>query len=146
MDWIFENPWIIGVVAIASVVIYGLIRRQTGRKRNAQSRCARCGKMLDPESTYKVDIDGDNDTRFLMCPTCGKTVLRVYRLAYRLFLVAFIAGILYATGSVVFNIATNHKFTLGDAEPILWFALSCLALLGIVHSAMKNSSSNVSDK
>lgn len=110
MDWLVNNPWIIGCVAVGSVVIYVLFNLYLSRKRNGQSRCARCGKELgDGSREVAFDAAPDVDpTLVRMCPKCAVITEKNHRPILIMVDIGFVAYMAARTLDIVSGWRSNH--------------------------------------
>jgi hypothetical protein len=138
VDWLFRNPWMIGVVTIIVASIYGIKSEFAMRRRVQQGRCARCGSELGTEThPESVSLAGQNMV-VPMCPSCRALTLRNYRAIYYLVIVGLLVALCGLTIATVEVLAKGPHLRWRDLSGLLEM-LCCFAPVGIAFVWIKRS-------
>ena len=100
IDWILRNSYIIPLTAIGCSLLYFYFRKFKSKKRNIESKCARCGDSLHENSL--VTNEGT------ICEDCFKTTLRNQRIAYRFFIGMAVVGLICMFFGTYSDYKHNH--------------------------------------
>jgi hypothetical protein len=132
MDWFFRNPWILWVVTIIAVAIYGTRNEFLARKRTTQAKCARCGKDFDEQTRCEQVRLAAQGMIVSMCSSCKARTLRNYRAVYYVLLLGFVVGISALVTSTAPILAKGLRMRWTDFRPLLDVLLIVVVLSMLV--------------
>jgi hypothetical protein len=118
-----EPQWL-QVIVISGAVLYMLVVSIRAKKRNMTGKCAKCGAVLDSDSS---DVALDRKIRVTVCSKCAKTTMPNHKVAYYFFaVVSVLLALTFVTLVISMATAEDYKFDRSDFGLLAGVLASCM--------------------